>query len=187
MFSNRMFPLILVVSLASMPAAQANATERKVGENLSQSQAHQPQKVGVIDVQRVFSAIPQSTAAKNKLKKQFEPRDLKLKNMMKDIQTWTQQLEKEVSVMAEKDRIELQRKIESQKQSLDFEGRALQEDMRKSELKEMEEINTLMRKATEKIRIAKKLDVIIGVQATFGFDQKIDITDDVIKAMSELS
>ena len=103
---------------------------------------------------------------------------------MQKIKTAAEKLDRDAAVMSEADRIRKQRELADQDRELQRKQREFTEDLNQRNFEERakiaEKANVILRQIAEQ----RKIDLI--VQDAAYVSPKVDITDDVIKALNNL-
>jgi outer membrane protein len=140
-------------------------------------------KLGFVNGQRVVNESPQAKKAKQKIEKEFERRDQELQQLSKRLQTMQENMEKNAVTMAESERRTREREFNDLSRDFQRKQREFREDLNLRQNEEMAAIFERANKIIMQIAEAEKYDLI--VQEAVYFNPRIDITDKVIKALSE--
>ncbi|MCE7505674.1 OmpH family outer membrane protein [Polynucleobacter sp. IMCC30063] len=143
-----------------------------------------PTRLAVVSVEKVFGESNMAKATQKKLELEFAKRQNELRDSMQKIKTAAEKLDRDAAVMPEADRIRKQRELADQDRELQRKQREYTEDLNQRNFEERakiaEKANVILRQIAEQ----RKIDVII--QDAAYVSPKIDITDDVIKALNNL-
>lgn len=141
-------------------------------------------KIGFVNAARVSMDAPQSDVAREKLEKEFQPRDQELGAVQKEIKGLEEKLARDGAVMKESERSRLEREVVSRKREL----RRMQDEFREDfNLRRNEELAKLQRRILEVIQqLAKeeKFDLIVSDGVVYASDQ-VDITAKVIERLKQ--
>lgn len=140
-------------------------------------------KIGFIDQERITRESAPAERASKQLEKEFAPRAQELQRREAQIKTLQGQLEKDALTMSEGDRRAKEQELG--RLTLDFQRmqREYREDLN---LRRNQELGALFERANrviKQIAESEKYDVIL--QEAVYRNPKIDITDRVLKALSE--
>jgi len=140
-------------------------------------------KIGFIDQERITRESAPAERASKQLEKEFAPRAQELQRREAQIKTLQGQLEKDALTMSEGDRRSKEQELG--RLTLDFQRmqREYREDLN---LRRNQELGALFERANrviKQIAESEKYDVIL--QEAVYRNPKIDITDRVLKALSE--
>lgn len=136
-------------------------------------------KIGFVNAAKVSAEAPQADAAREKLEKEFQPRDQGLLTAQKEIRSLEEKLARDGAVMSEAERSGLERDILSRKRDLRRQQDEFREDFN---MRRNEELARLQRRIIETIQqLAKeeKFDLIVSDGVVYASD-RIDITPKVI-------
>ena len=141
-------------------------------------------KIGFVDVERISRESAPAERASKQLEKEFAPRQQELQRREAHIKELKGQLDREAMTMAETDR----RAREQEMARATVEYQRMQREFREDlTIRRNQEIKGLMERANRvirKIAEAGKFDLII--QDAVYRDPRIDITDQVLKALAEV-
>lgn len=136
-------------------------------------------KVGFVNISKVLDKAPQAETARERIEKEFAPRDRELLEQQKEIRAMEDKLVKNGAVMSATER----QRQESEIRSLKREIRRLQDEFREDlNLRRSQELSKLQRKVTEVIQElakAENYDLIVTDGVIYA-GERIDITDRVI-------
>ena len=145
--------------------------------------AHAETKIGFVNSQRILAEAPQAAKAKKKIEKDFEKRDQDLQRMVKQLQSLQEAMDKNGATMAEAERRAKERELADLTRDLQRKQREFREDLSQRQNEEMAAIFERVNKAIKQVADAEKYDIIF--QEAVYFNQRIDITDKVIKALAD--
>jgi outer membrane protein len=140
-------------------------------------------KVGYVNTQRIFRDAPAAQKAGKKLESEFSKRDQELQAMAKQIQALQASLEKNSVTMAETERRAKEKEFAELSREFQRRQREFREDLNLRQNEENAAVIEKANKAIKQIAETEKYDLIL--QDAVVVSPKIDITDRVIKALSE--
>lgn len=140
-------------------------------------------KIGFVDAERINRESAPAERASKQLEKEFAPRAQELQRREAQMKTLQSQLEKDAMTMSESDRRSKEQELA--RMNLDFQRmqREYREDLN---LRRNQELSALFERANrviKQIAEAEKFDLIL--QEAVYRNQRIDITDKVLKALAE--
>jgi outer membrane protein len=139
-------------------------------------------KIGIVDVNKILKDAPQTISSNKKLEKEFSSRTEKLKTKIKTLESDGKKFQKESLTMSDDQRDKSERALQQRKIEIQRDERELREDM---DLRRREEIGDLQEKINltiDKMASEGGYDLILYNGIAFA-SAKVDITDDVIKAL----
>ena len=165
---NKKIATLLVALMAALPIAQAVAAEMKIG---------------YVNTQRIFRDAPAAQKAAKKIEAEFSKRDQELQRMAKQLQSLQEGMEKNAVTMADSDRRNKERGLNDLSRDFQRKQREFREDLNLRQNEENAAIIEKANKAIKQIAEADKYDLI--VQDVVWVNPKLDITEKVIKSLSE--
>lgn len=165
---NNKIATLLVALMAALPFAEAMAVEMKIG---------------YVNTQRIFRDAPAAQKAAKKIEAEFSKRDQDLQRMAKQLQSMQEGLEKNAVTMAEGERRTKERELNDLSRDFQRKQREFREDLNLRQNEENAAIIEKANKAIKQIAEADKYDLI--VQDVVWVNPKLDITEKVIKSLSE--
>jgi outer membrane protein len=145
--------------------------------------ANEANKIGYVNTQRVFRDAPAAVKAQKKLDAEFSRRDQDLQVVAKKLQTLQENLEKNGVTMSESERRNKERELNDLNRDFQRRQREFREDLNLRQNEEMAAVLEKANKAIKQIAENEKFDLIL--QDVVWVSPKLDITDKVIKALSD--
>ena len=140
-------------------------------------------KIGYVNTQRIFREAPAAQRAAKKIEAEFSKRDQDLQRTAKQLQALQESLEKNGVTMAETERRSKERELNEMSRDFQRKQREFREDLNLKQNEENASIIEKANKAIKQIADAEKYDLI--VQDVVWVSPKLDITDKVIKSLTE--
>jgi outer membrane protein len=157
--------------LVAAAAVAAVASSAATAQNL---------KIGVINVARLIEQSPQSETVTKALQDEFGPRQREITAMQQKLRTDTETFQRDSPVMAEAERVNLERQIRDAQRELQ---RAENEYLEDLNLRRNEELGKLQRevlmKAQEYAR-AQRFDLLLADQSVIFASTAVDVTEAVL-------
>ncbi len=156
--------LVLTLSVFAAPAVSAEV------------------KIGFVNVAKVLELAPQAEAARNRIEREFAPKDRELLQQQKDVRSLEDRLVKNAAVLSDVERQRNETEIRAGKREL----RRAQDEFREDlNLRRSQELSKLQQKVTEVIQVlakAEKYDLIVSDGVIFA-GSRVDITDMVLERL----
>lgn len=160
---------LLVALMASLPVTYASAVDQL--------------KVGYVNTQRLFRDAPAAVKAAKKIEQEFSKRDQDLQRLAKQVQGLQESLEKGGLTMAESERRAKEKDLAELSREFQRKQREFREDLNLRQNEENAAIIEKANKAIKQLAENEKYDLI--VQDVVWVSPRLDITDKVIKALSD--
>lgn len=138
-------------------------------------------KIGYINTERLFKESTMAINAQKRLQQEFAKRDQQLQKMIKQARDMQANLEKEGMTMSDSERTRKERDLSNLTLQIQQAQREYREDLNQQKQEEFADINERARQVINAIAKKDKFDLII--ENAVYFSPRIDITDQVLKAM----
>jgi len=167
--NTKIATLLVAMMLTLLPASFASAAE--------------PLKIGYVNIQRIFRDAPAAVKAAKKIEAEFSKRDQDLQQMAKQVQALQETLEKNAVTMSESDRKTKEKDLNEQSREFQRKQREFREDLNLRQNEENAAIIEKANKAIMQLAESEKYDLIL--QDAVYHSPKLDVTDKIVKALSE--
>jgi|UniRef100_UPI0040475AE4 outer membrane protein len=141
-------------------------------------------RVGAVNVEKVFNESDMAKASQTRLQNEFMKRQSQIRESAERIKAAAEKLDRDSAVMPEGERIRRQRELADQDRELQRKQREYTEDLNQRNFEERAKIAEKANRALKQVAEARNMDVIIQDPAYA--NPKVDVTDDVIKALNNL-
>jgi outer membrane protein len=138
----------------------------------------------VVNSERIFKDSNMAKASQTRLQNEFAKREKELRDDAQKIKTAAEKLDKEAAVMTDTERVRRQRELADADRELQRKQREFTEDVNQRSFEERSKIAQKANQALKIVAEARKLDLI--VQEAAYVNPRIDVTDEVIKALNNL-
>jgi outer membrane protein len=164
--------LVAVVISTGFATSQAIAADEKDFSS----------KIGVVNSERIFKESNVAKASQAKLQSDFAKREKDLRDEAQKIKSAAEKLDKDAAVMSDTDRVRKQRELADADRELQRKQREFTEDVNQRSFEERSKIAQKANQALKSVAERYKLELI--VQEAAYVNPRIDVTDDVIKALN---
>ena len=144
--------------------------------------AAQDIKIGAVNALRILEQSPQAEAAKQKIEKEFAPRDRQLVAKQKKVKGLEDKLAKDAAIMSESERKKLERDIVAEKRELRRQQDEFREDLNFRRNEEFAKIQKDILQTINEIAKSNGYDVILGEGVIFA-SPKVDLSNQVIEKL----
>ena len=167
--NTKLATLLVAMIFTVLPASFASAAE--------------PLKIGYVNIQRIFRDAPAAVKAAKKIEAEFSKRDQDLQQMAKQVQALQETLEKNAVTMSESERKTKEKDLNEQSREFQRRQREFREDLNLRQNEENAAIIEKANKAIMQLAESEKYDLIL--QDAVYHSPKLDVTDKIVKALSE--
>ena len=136
-------------------------------------------KIGFVNTSRVLKEAPQARKVEERLKAEFEPREVQLKEKRQEILDIEDQLKSIDKSISAPTRRKLEREIRLKVSQLKFLEQEFREDQNLRRNEEIRELQQVIARVLEKLGDSGKYDLILTEGVSYVSDQ-IDITVEII-------
>ena len=141
-------------------------------------------KVGFVNVAKVLELAPQADAARNRIEREFAPKDRELLQSQKEVRNLEDRLVKNAAVLSEAERTRKEAEIRALKRDLRRSQDEFREDLN---VRRSQELSKLQRKVTDVIQVlakSEKYDLIVSDGVIFA-GERVDITDKILERLRD--
>ena len=152
-----------------------------LGANVAQAQE---MKIGVVNVQGLLQAAPQTKAVMERLQEEFAPREREVRSKQEEFEAMQERAQRDAAVMSEEERRGLERDLRDAQRELQ---RMQQEFLEDSNLRRNEELGTLQRmllKEIEEFATSNGFDMIVGDGVIYA-SARMNITGQILAQLEE--
>jgi len=141
-------------------------------------------KVGIVNLGRLLNEVPMYTEAREKIKKQFDPRARNLKTLEKEWNTLNDKYLKNEAVMSDSEKKSLVEKIQNIETKFRTGQEKLQVDLEQTQRSEFSKIEKIVNDAITEYAESNDFDIILRADGTTLYAKKyINITEDIISKL----
>ena len=139
-------------------------------------------RIGVVNSERIFKESNMAKASQAKLQSDFSKREKDLRDDAQKIKAAAEKLDRDAAVMSDTERVRKQRELADADRELQRKQREFTEDVNQRSFEERSKIAQKANQALKVVAEQRKLDLI--VQEAAYVNPRIDVTDEVIKALN---
>lgn len=136
-------------------------------------------KIGVVDFQHVMKSSPNIASAKNKLQKQFEPKQAKLASKQKVITDMNEKMKRDGSIMRKNDKQKLEKQIADAQKELDTMKYDFNKKLFTAQQETMQKLIKEITDVIEKIAVKNNLELVVPKEGVLYAKDQLDITKQV--------
>ncbi|MGO4302346.1 MULTISPECIES: OmpH family outer membrane protein [unclassified Cupriavidus] len=142
----------------------------------------QEARIAAVNSERILRDSVPAKAAQVKLEQEFSKRDRELQDMAQKIKGMADKLDKDTAVLADSDRQRRQREVADLDREFQRKQREFREDLNQRRNEELAQVLERANRVIRQLAEQRKYDLI--VQEAVYVNPRIDITDDVMKALN---
>ncbi|MFM2485857.1 OmpH family outer membrane protein [Celerinatantimonas yamalensis] len=142
-------------------------------------------KIATIDMREVFQQLPQREVVMKKLQQDFAGRVKELEGLQSNIKALYQKRQKNKGLMSDAEQTQLNRKLEELQTEFQLKRKNYEDDRRQESQQEQQKLIDKIQKAVATIAKQKNLDLVLPTDATAYAKPGMDISKQVIDAVSK--
>ncbi|MGO4151708.1 OmpH family outer membrane protein [Cupriavidus sp. YAF13] len=167
------FPLIKSLTAAALTAGALLAAAPATAQEA---------RIAAVNSERILRDSVPAKQAQVKLEQEFSKRDRELQDMAQKIKGMADKLDKDTAVLADADRQRRQREVADLDREFQRKQREFREDLNQRRNEELAQVLERANRVIRQLAEQRKYDLI--VQEAVYVNPRIDITDDVMKALN---
>lgn len=146
--------------------------------------AEAEQKIGVVDMMSIFQQLPQREQISKELQDEFQDRFEEMRQLEQKVMELRQKQERDAAIMSEEEKTKLSRQLEQLIAEAQLKSKALQEDTRRRQQEERNELLGKVQQAINSVAQAEGYDLVLESNAVAFMKADNDLSDEVVAEMS---
>ncbi|NMH59705.1 OmpH family outer membrane protein [Alteromonas ponticola] len=155
------------------------------GSALVSTSAMAEQKIGLVDVQGVFQAMPQAAEIANSIRIEFKDQIDEVNQLQKDGQFFAERLQRDAATMSEQEKKELQDKIMGVRETLAEKAQPLEQNIQRRQNEERNKLLTVIRKAIDTVATKGDYDLVLTSGAVAYSKKEHDLSEKVMEEVKK--
>jgi outer membrane protein len=139
------------------------------------------QKIGIVDVQGVFQALPQAAGIQQQIADEFRDQIAEIEKMQKDLGYYGEKLKRDATTMSATEKSELEEQIIALQNEYQAKAGPLQQDVQRRNAEERNKILALIKTSVDTIAAEDDFDLILNANAIIFADESFNLSERVIK------
>jgi outer membrane protein len=145
------------------------------------------QKVGVVNVQVVFQAMPQAASIQDTIAAQFKDKTEEVSRLEKDIKYYLEKNQRDAATMSAKEKTELEGKIIALREEYTSKAQPLQKEIQARLQEEQNKLLGLIKQSIDVVAAKEKYDVILNSNAVAFIGPDYDVSKLVLDQVSKIN
>ena len=142
-------------------------------------------KIGVLDWQQLLQKAPQAEEAAKRLEKEFQGPKTTFMNKKKEFEAKQEKLQRDRDTMSPAELAKTEKELNKLQQELRFQDEELRSNYTSRHREEMDEFIKIVREVVDKLATDEKYDLVLPQEATLFINERIDVTDQVLKRLAK--
>ena len=144
------------------------------------------QKIGVVDVQGVFQALPQAAIIQQEIAAEFKDETAVIEALEGDLKFNMEKHKRDAATMSETEIKALEEKILTQRQDYAEKAQALRQQMQTRFGQERDKLLALIKQTIDAIAADEDYDLVLNANAVTYINQTNDISQKVVERVSKI-
>lgn len=144
------------------------------------------QKIGVVNVQGIFQAMPQAAAIQQTISAEFKDQTEAVSLLEKDVKYYLEKYQRDAATMSATEKADLEKKITSLREEYSNKAKPLQEAIQNRLTEERNKLLGLIKQSVDTVSAADKYDVVLNSNSIAFIDPAYDISKKVLDQVSKI-
>ena len=153
-----------------------------LGSAMFSTAAMAEQKIGVVNVQGIFQALPQAAEIQNAIQLEFKEQVDEVNLLQRDGQLYTEKLQRDAATMSEQEK-----KILSVREQLSQKVQPLQQNIQRRQNEERNKLLALIKQAIDAVAAKEGYDIVLDAPAIVYADESHDMSQQVLDQVSKIN
>ncbi len=158
-----------------------------LGSAMFSSAAMAEQKIGVVNVQGIYQALPQAAEIQNAISMEFKEQVDEVNMLQRDGQLYAEKLQRDAATMSAQEKTELEEKILSVREQLSQKVQPLQQNIQRRQNEERNKLLALIKQAIDSVAAEGEYDFVLDAPAVVYADDSHDLSQQVLDQMGKLN
>ena len=145
------------------------------------------QKIGAVNVQGVFQAMPQAADIQEKIATQFKDKTEEVSRLEKDIKYYLEKNQRDAATMSKKEKTELEGKIIALREEYTAKAQPLQKEIQARLQEEQNKLLGLIKQGIDAVASKGKYDVILNSNSVAFINPDNDISQLVLEQVGKIN
>ena len=145
------------------------------------------QKMGVVNVQGIFQAMPQAASIQESIAAEFKDKTEEVSRLEKDIKYYLEKNQRDAATMSAKEKTELEGKIIALREEYTGKAQPLQQEIQKRLQEEQNKLLTLIKQGIDAVAAKEKYDVILNANSVAFVNPDLDVSKLVLDQVAKIN
>ena len=145
------------------------------------------QKIGAVNVQGIFQAMPQAASIQESIAAEFKDKTEEVSRLEKDIKYYLEKNQRDAATMSAKEKTELETKILTLREEYTAKAQPLQQEIQKRLQEEQNKLLGLIKQSIDVVAAKEKYDVILNANSVAYINPENDISKMVLDQVAKIN
>ncbi len=167
--------------------AKSMAAAALLGSALVSTPVLAEQKIGVVDVQGIFQAMPQAAEIQAVIEAEFKDQIQEINKLQEDGRFYAERLQRDAATMSEAEKEDIQKKIIDVRDQLAQKGQPLQQNIQRRTNEERNKLLSLIKQAIDAVAEQEGYDMVLSAGSVSFAKQEHDLSQQVLETVSKIN
>jgi outer membrane protein len=145
------------------------------------------QKIGAVNVQGIFQAMPQAASIQEAIAAEFKDKTEEVSRLEKDIKYYLEKNQRDAATMSAKEKTELEGKIIALREEYTAKAQPLQQEIQARLKEEQNKLLGLIKQGIDAVAAKEKYDVILNANSVAFINPDNDISKLVLDQIAKIN
>ena len=150
------------------------------------SAAMAEQKIGAVNVQSIFQAMPQAAAIQQTIGDEFKDQTEEVKRLEKDVKYYLEKYQRDAATMSATEKTELEKKIGALREDYSAKAQPLQQAIQARLAEERNKLLGLIKQSVDVVAAKEKYDIVLQSESVAYISPENDISKAVLDQVSKI-
>jgi outer membrane protein len=155
--------------------------------DMASSAVFAEQKIGAVNVQGIFQAMPQAASIQENIAAQFKDKTEEVSRLEKDIKYYLEKNQRDAATMSAKEKTELEGKIIALREEYTAKAQPLQQEIQARLKEEQNKLLGLIKQGIDAVAAKEKYDVILNANSVAFINPDNDISKSVLEQIAKIN
>jgi outer membrane protein len=154
---------------------------------VASSAVNAEQKIGVVNVQGVFQAMPQAAVIQESIAAEFKDKTEEVSRLEKDIKYYLEKNQRDAATMSAKEKTELEGKIIALREEYTGKAQPLQQEIQKRLQEEQNKLLALIKQGIDAVASKEKYHMILNANSVAFINPDLDVSKLVLDQVAKIN
>tara|TARA_R110000868_G_scaffold408370_2_gene691456 strand:+ start:1612 stop:2127 length:516 start_codon:yes stop_codon:yes gene_type:complete len=154
---------------------------------MASSAVYAEQKMGVVNVQGIFQAMPQAASIQESIAAEFKDKTEEVSRLEKDIKYYLEKNQRDAATMSAKEKTELEGKIIALREEYTGKAQPLQQEIQKRLQEEQNKLLGLIKQGIDAVAAKEKYDIILNANSVAFINPDLDVSKLVLDQVAKIN
>jgi outer membrane protein len=144
------------------------------------------QKIGAVNVQSIFQAMPQAAAIQQTIADEFKDQTEEVKRLEKDVKYYLEKYQRDAATMSATEKADLEKNIGTLREEYTAKAQPLQQTIQNRLNEERNKLLGLIKQSVDNVAAKEKYDIVLQAESVAFISPDRDISKAVLDQVSKI-